>query len=56
MADLSDRKLLQLDRESVDSALSAYEKGMFESSRRDEPGIAHDNEHGSLSYLFAIFR
>ena len=58
---LADVKLLQQDTASVGTALSAYEKDVFDGSmhkRSVEKGQydgAHDAATGSLSYLFTIF-
>ena len=54
---LSDMKLTEQDNECVDTALSAFEKGMFGSSNQDKSHdqVANDVSPDSLRYLFAIF-
>jgi hypothetical protein len=54
---LADLKLLQHDVESVDTALTAYEEGMFKPY--DHSGgkeAVSDGTPENLRYLFGIFR
>lgn len=53
---LAEQKLLQQDIESVDTALSAFEEGMFRQyEQHGDKDAAHDVTPENLRYLFAIF-
>ena len=46
----------QGNNESVDTALSAFEKHMFGGSTNDKEQVSHDAAPDTLRYLFTIFR
>lgn len=56
--DLAEMKLLQRDNASVDTALSAFEQGVFKNNGQhaDKEHVANDVAPDTLRYLFAIFR
>lgn len=54
--ELTEMKLLQKDNSTVDSALSAFEEGMFKNhGQHEKEHIANDMSCDSLRYLFSIF-
>lgn len=53
---LADMKLTEQDTESVDMALSAFEKNMFGSAQKNQSRGVEEVATDSLRYLFAIFR
>jgi hypothetical protein len=53
---LTDMQMLnQGNNESVDTALSAFEKNMFGGSANEKEQVSNDATPDTLRYLFAIF-